>query len=46
LANPLRSSCNACNATFYNTAMGLIAISFLFHVIVVYDGNNVVAAFS
>jgi hypothetical protein len=29
LANPLRSSCNARNATFYNTAMGLIAISFL-----------------
>jgi hypothetical protein len=28
LANPLRSSCNARNATFYNTAMGLIAISF------------------
>jgi hypothetical protein len=30
LANPLRSSCNARNATFYNTAMGLIAISFSF----------------
>ena len=30
LANPLRSSCNARNATFYNTAMGLIAISFFF----------------
>ncbi len=30
LANPLRSSCNARNATFYNTAMGLISISF-FH---------------
>jgi hypothetical protein len=29
LANPLRLSCNARNATFYNTAMGLIAISFL-----------------
>jgi hypothetical protein len=28
LANPLKSSCNARNATFCNTAMGLIAISF------------------
>jgi hypothetical protein len=27
LANPLRSSCDARNATFYNTAMVLIAIS-------------------
>jgi hypothetical protein len=34
LANPLRSSCNARHATFHNTAMGLIAISFSTYLVI------------